>query len=267
VDRLSFFIQWYLACSTGIPGISAIHIAGEATAQYCVVEACIELNAVSFCTTANDDAAEVFVPFLMGLLAGFLKAQGCRLRLQVQTGVFDGSVRKAETYGHSFLVASSKCKVHACSLSFDILFPGCLCFTAECTIGKRFLICHRRKVHGYFRAALILLNVSGQGDHITFDAAVRRDVYASVFHLTAFTLFVADVEQNMRVITRRKSKPLKCYALGCGHFGFNAVAFEQYSVIACSSFFVCTIESRTVAGKRIFEHSGLSNQCSFSGHE
>ena len=98
-------------------------------------------------------------------------------------------------------------------------------------------------------AALVLLDVLRASHHPSFYRSVLVNPDLGILHLTALTLLMTDVEDEMRRLGLWEGEAKEGNSVGCCHLGIDVIVLKQHLIVACRSKFFVVGKGRAIAAR------------------
>ena len=184
---LSVF-QLQLSYAAIMTGIGTIHIAAKAAPQNSMIKACIEFLTIVYLCSSDVYAAQHLLPCLFVQFPSLIEGHVLGLRLAVQTGILDRCIGDSHCYGHLLALLGGEGNIDTGTWACGFLLALTNILTVESTYTGNLLVQYGREVNGHFSTGLVLLDVLGQGNHITlYGLTIFAYLYVSILHSPALT--------------------------------------------------------------------------------
>lgn len=256
MQRIAGGVERNLPDGSVVRGIGPVHVAGQTASQHGMEQTRIEFDPVLPFAALDTDASERRFPCFVCGQERPVEIQIGGFGLHVQAGVLDRRIRQADLHADVPTRTSIETQVHAGAHARTAPLTGKNLLAAEGAPRRRFGIHDGAEIHLHDGALLIDVHIDGFGHHPALDTAVLGEGHRSVARRTAFAHLRADVEDQVGLLRSGEGITVETDALGSRQFGFHAVVFQQYGVIARPGHLVFLVEARTVTRLRIVEGTG-----------
>ena len=246
VQRFAVFTEGFLSDFPIYQRILAIHITGNAAPEKGMVQAGVEFHPVEAVAPFHADTAQHLVPGLARFAAHLVKIPAPAFCIQIQAGIFNGSIAQARLYFQHFVFLHVEVEVQAIQDAF------CSRAVVLERVYKRahFFGCFAEagdEIHRHPLSGVAELEVFRIGFDVALYFIAVDQAGGGIGDGAALPLFMADIYNQVRVAAFRESIAVKAHPFGSGQLCFYAVVFEQDGVKARFCLFICFVEAGAVA--------------------
>ena len=140
--------------------------------------------------------------------------------------------------------------------------------SGKCTVTFRLFIQLGEEIERNFCSGLIFLYVFRHSDYPAFHCTIFVQGDGSIFHSTALSLPVTDIEQDMALVGCREGVTLESHAGRSGQFCTDIVILQVNGIIAGRCNLFRMIKTGTIAASgRIIHGTGDSLQLAYRRHQ
>lgn len=247
--------------------IGAVHVAGHAAAEQCMVETRVELDACSLAAALDRNASQPLVPLGGGAAAHVIKVEPVGFGAEVGPGILHRGVGESDAELDPLVgrgpVAQGDTGPDTAEL---IPCKGRLAPAIELPrIGPAAQL--GIEINSDGSPGLVFLGIKRFVDGIPLDMLRIGDTDKGIDHRAAFSDGVADVEEDVRGFGCGEDVALEPDAGGSRQFGADPVVLEQDRIIARLGVLVGLVEARAEPGIGILEASRHGLHLAHGGHQ